>query len=360
MNYCYRILCCLVFLLGFSLITQAAPPVVSNVRALQRTDGSLLVDIYYDVEAPDRDHVIVSVMISDDGGSSYSIAPVTLEGDFGEVAPGAGKHIVWDAGKDIPNVYGVQFKAAVMASDPNFTLTIDLPNLSSRVQPLEMVLIPAGTFMMGSPDDEQDRQENEGPQHEVTISKPFYMSKFEVTQAQWEAVMDSNPSYNINKPDCPVEYVSWLDCIQFIAKLNQKGLGTFRLPTEAEWEYACRAGTTTRYYWGDDPDAFMIGDYAWYLENAGLTTHNVGLKLPNQWNLYDMCGNVNEWCLDMEGPYTTIPQTDPFGPTKKLTLIIRGGYWYNETQYCRSASRTGINPDGYGGGIGFRLQRSYP
>ncbi|MBC7324568.1 MAG: formylglycine-generating enzyme family protein, partial [Moorella sp. (in: Bacteria)] len=134
-----------------------------------------------------------------------------------------------------------------------------------------MVLIPAGTFMMGSPNNEQDRSSNEGPQHQVTLTKPFYLGKYEVTQAQWKAVMGSNPSY-FRGNNLPVEQVSWNDCQTFIQRLNQLGQGTFRLPTEAEWEYACRAGTTTRFYWGDDPNYSQIGQYAWYDRNSNSQT----------------------------------------------------------------------------------------
>ncbi|RJP31421.1 MAG: formylglycine-generating enzyme family protein, partial [Candidatus Omnitrophota bacterium] len=144
-------------------------------------------------------------------------------------------------------------------------LIIPLPNLELDVKPLEMVLIPAGDFMMGSPDNEKDKYNNERPQHKVIISNPFYLGKYEVTPAQWQVVMGNNPAkdYGVGN-DYPVYNVSWNDCQEFIKKLNQLGQGTFRLPTEAEWEYACRAGTTTRFFWGNDLNYTEIKDYAWY------------------------------------------------------------------------------------------------
>ncbi len=157
---------------------------------------------------------------------------------------------------------------------------------------MEMVLIPAGEFKMGSPDSDKDALTLEKPQHRVRITKPFYLGKFLVTQEQWEAVMGNNPS-QFKGPKNPVEMVSWEDCQKFLGKLNAKsssGTGKFQLPSEAQWEYACRAGSKTRYCFGDDETP--LGDYAWYGKNSGNTTHPVGEKKPNAWGLYDMYGNV--------------------------------------------------------------------
>jgi len=156
---------------------------------------------------------------------------------------------------------------------------------------MKMVLIRPGKFVMGSPDSEEGHQRNEGPQHEVTISKPFYMGVTEVTQAQYEAVMGTNPSH-FRGPTNPVETVSWIDATEFCRKLFEKTRQAVRLPTEAEWEYACRAGTRTAYSFGDDPVA--LGEHAWWAGNSDKTTHSVGQKKPNAWGLYDMHGNVRE------------------------------------------------------------------
>ena len=162
---------------------------------------------------------------------------------------------------------------------------------------MEFVLIPAGEFDMGSHLDEEGRCNDEGPVHHVNIEKAFYMGRYEVTQEQWRAIMGDNPSYFTGDDYLPVESVSWDEVQEFIRKLNEKeDTDKYRLPSEAEWEYACRAGTTTRYSFGDDES--KLGDYAWYGDNSGGKTHPVGRKKPNSWGLYDMHGNVWEWVQD--------------------------------------------------------------
>jgi len=235
------------------------------------------------------------------------------------------------------------------------TITVNLPTLPNNAKPLEMVLIPVGTFLMGSPNTEKDQYDGEGPQHKVTISKDFYMGKYEVTQAQWEAVMGNNPSYYKGQPNNPVEQVSWNDCREFIKKLNALGQGTFRLPTEAEWEYACRAGTMTRFYWGGDSAYTQIGEYAWYSDNSGGRTHEVGLKKPNAWGLYDMSGNVWEWCQDWYGDYSSNAQNDPTGAGTGSTRVGRGGGWGAAPSYVRSAYRLNGGLDDTDNSVGFRI-----
>ena len=170
---------------------------------------------------------------------------------------------------------------------------------------MEFVLIPAGEFDMGSPSDEGYSYEK--PVHHVTIEDPFYMGTYEVTQAQWHAIMGDNPSYFEGDDDLPVEQVSWDNVQSFITKLNDKeGTNKYRLPSEAEWEYACRAGTSTRYSFGDNESE--LGDYAWYDDNSGRQTHLVGQKRANSWGLYDMHGNVREWVQDCwHGSYEGAP-----------------------------------------------------
>ncbi len=155
---------------------------------------------------------------------------------------------------------------------------------------LEMVLIPAGEFMMGSRAADKGTSNGEKPQHRVRITKPFYLGKYPVTQEQWQAVMGDNPSH-FKVPKNPVEEVSWDDCLQFLRRVNEKvGGGKFRFPTEAQWEYACRAGSTTHYCFGDEDSG--LSEYAWYAANSGGTPHPVGEKKPNAWGLYDMHGNI--------------------------------------------------------------------
>ncbi len=204
---------------------------------------------------------------------------------------------------------------------------------------LEMVGLPAGQFLMGSPDSDPDARDNEKPQHQVKVNS-FAIGKYPVTQAQYQAVMGTNPSRFQNNPQNPVEDVSWNDAQAFCQKLSQITGKSFRLPTEAEWEYACRAGTTTRFYFGDD--ANQLGDYAWYKGNSQQTTHPVGQKKPNAWGLYDMSGNVWEWCEDdWHDNYIGAPKDGSAwlknGNDNRSPL--RGGSWYNVPANCRSAYR---------------------
>ena len=222
---------------------------------------------------------------------------------------------------------------------------------------MEMVLIPAGKFLMGSPDSDKNAQGDEKPQHRVRITKPFYLGKYVVTQEQWEAVMGSNPS-QFKGPKNPVDSVSWDDCQQFLDKLNAKsgpGGAKFQLPTEAQWEYACRAGSTTRYCFGDEESG--LGEYAWYGANSHEKTHPVGEKKPNAWGLYDMHGNVDEWCAEWHdgGYYAGSPTDDPTGPTTGSGRVRRGGGRSSPAGFCRSAYRLWHSPEDRLIDLGFRV-----
>jgi formylglycine-generating enzyme required for sulfatase activity len=220
---------------------------------------------------------------------------------------------------------------------------------------LEMILIRPGSFMMGS--DNGDTYEK--PAHKVKITKPFYMGKFEVTQAQYQAVMGSNPSNFKGEGNLPVEIVSWDDCQAFLKKLNEKIPGKeLRLPTEAEWEFACRAGSTMEYCFGDSEN--NLGEYAWFTSNSGQKTHPVGGKKPNAWGLYDMHGNVWEWCNDSFGDkyYESSPAEDPKGADSGAVRVLRGGSWNIEPGHCRSANRFGFVPSYRFSVVGFRVSCS--
>jgi formylglycine-generating enzyme required for sulfatase activity len=222
---------------------------------------------------------------------------------------------------------------------------------------LEMVLVPAGEFLMGSPDSDEIALAPEKPQHRVRISKPFYLGKYEVTQQQWQALVDRNPSAFKN-PQNPVDSVSWEDCQIFLARLNEKiggKYGEFGLPTEAQWEYACRAGTTTRWSFGDND--LVLDEHAWYSSNSGDTTHPVGEKKPNAWGLYDMQGNVWEWCSDWyrEDDYKLSPRKDPTGATSGPRRVLRGGSYNDIASNVRSARRMSSQPTNRYNNDGFRV-----
>jgi formylglycine-generating enzyme required for sulfatase activity len=224
---------------------------------------------------------------------------------------------------------------------------------------MEFVLIPAGEFMMGSADDDPNAHDNEKPAHKVTIGKAFYLGKYAVTLAQWEAVMGYDPSRFRDDPRYPVENVSWYDVQEFIQCLNRKeGHDRYRLPTEAEWEYACRAGSSSAFSFGDDGD--RLARHAWYEENSKDGRHPVGELAPNTWGLYDMHGNVWEWVQDAydRAYYRRSPSVDPRGPDAGLRRVIRGGDWRHGAQDCRSAARVGDRPDYRYDDIGFRLALS--
>lgn len=251
--------------------------------------------------------------------------------------------------------------------------------------PDNMVWIPPGTFTMGSPITEVGRFPNE-VQHQVTISRGLYMSKYETTQGEYLAIMGNNPSHFTGDSKLPVENVTWAEATNYCGKLTlqERTAGRllmgyiYRLPTEAEWEYACRAGTTTRFNYGDDPDYSALGNYAWYLGNSFTSTkptgipfdpvgyyitYPTGLKLPNPWGLYDMHGNVWEWCFDWHGAkvgekfggtYSTESVTDPRGPTFGFYRVMRGGAFYSSDWICRSANHNGYRPTERLWGTGFR------
>ena len=225
------------------------------------------------------------------------------------------------------------------------TKTIVLPGGAK----MEMVWCPPGEFMMGSPESEMGRKDNE-TQHRVTLTKGFWMAKTPVTQAQWGSVMGNNPA-KFKGQDRPVECVSWGDCIEFCRKAGQ-GL---QLPTEAQWEYACRAGTTGAY-----GGTGRLADMGWYYVNSGLKTHPVGQKQPNAWGLYDMHGNVWEWCADCYGDYPNGPVTAPQGASFGSYRLLRGGGWDGDAGGCRSAYRYHFNPSLAYDYLGFRPARILP
>jgi formylglycine-generating enzyme required for sulfatase activity len=232
---------------------------------------------------------------------------------------------------------------------------------------MKLVRIPKGTFMMGSPESEKKRSTTE-LQHEVTISKDYYLGIYEVTQKQFQKVMGKNPSrfqgseFQGDGSNYPVELVTWDDAVAFCERLSElpkekKAGRIYRLPTESEWEYACRAGTKSAYCFGDDPE--LLGDYAWCGGNSNNRTHPVGEKMQNNWGLYDMHGNVYEWCSDWYGDYSKGSATDPRGPKVGTFRVLRGGHFYG-TYLCRAAARDGSRPSRPDHFNGFRIAFSLP
>lgn len=304
----------------------------------------------------------------------------------GETALTPGKHRVWwnaraaglrEAAEavdvrvtyEVPTYCVVDLSGGVNAKSypVSYLLGISPKDWSDEYRTTKLVLrrIEAGSFIMGG----NQTDEN----HRVTLTKPFYMGVFEVTQKQWELVMGSwpgsSPSSSYGRGDTyPAYYVSYndirgsssgarwpassaVDASSFLGRLRAKTGLEFDLPTEAQWEYACRAGTTTKYYWGDA----MGGSYAWYSGNSDSTTHPVGTRLPNAWWLYDMSGNVWEWCRDWYG--TLAYGADPVGSASGSYRVVRGGSWGSSSGYCTSSSRDYVDPSYRGYGGGFRLVR---
>jgi formylglycine-generating enzyme required for sulfatase activity len=220
---------------------------------------------------------------------------------------------------------------------------------------LRLVLIPAGRFIMGSPFSElyRDRAGASGEtRHEVTITRPYYLGKYELTQDQWQVVMGDNPS-TFKGPGYPVETVGWIDAVAFCEKAaGALGL-TIRLPTEAEWEFACRAGTTEAF--GESVAVEALDGAGWHGGNSGARLHRVGEKAPNRWGLYDMRGNVWEWCRDWFAPFLADSVTDPRGPAQGEDRVLRGGCWRNSPHFCRSAARDFDSVEDRSGFVGFRV-----
>ena len=217
-----------------------------------------------------------------------------------------------------------------------------------------MVYVSGGTFTMGATSEQGSDAYDEKPTHSVTLSS-FYLCKYEVTQALWKAVMGKNPS-SFKGNNLPVENVSWNDCQTFISRLNNLTGKNFRLPTEAEWEYAARGGNRSRGYKYSGSN--VLSDVAWYDDNSGSKTHPVGSKSPNELGLYDMSGNVWEWCSDWYGTYSSSSQTNPTGVSSGSDRVNRGGSWGRDTRDCRSSFRNNCSPDYRYNGLGLRLALS--
>ena len=253
-----------------------------------------------------------------------------------------------DYGMSVRPVFGGDFEEPEQPETPGTNQTFNVNGVS-----FTMIAVEGGTFKMGATSEQgSDAESEESPVHDVTLSS-YYIGETEVAQELWEAVMGSNPSYHSGYPQRPVELVSWNDCQEFITKLNQLTGKNFRLPTEAEWEYAARGGNKSKGYKYSGSNT--IDNVAWYYDNSSLQTHDVKTKQANELGIYDMSGNVYEWCQDWYGSYSSGSQTNPTGPTSGSCRVLRGGSWRNSAGYCRVSYRNYYNPDISGDSDGFRL-----
>lgn len=330
----------LLVLLFFLAVCAAHAAELKNEKA--RQEGNRLV-ITYDLEGKENEAQVNLILTVD--GKTCKASDLHVEGDVGKVRTGRGKRISWNILQDFPRG---------LRSGVDWELTTAGEAFTDSVTGMEMVFVKGGCYRMG--DTFGDGDADEKPVHEVCVND-FYIGKYEVTQGQWKAVMGNNPSHFKNCGDnCPVETVSWNDIQQFLQRLNSRSGKQYRLPTEAEWEYAARSGgKSEKYAGGNDVDAV-----AWYSKNSGSETHPVGQKRPNGLGLYDMSGNVREWCSDWYGEkyYSQSPRDNPDGPSSGSYRVLRGGSWLYSPRIVRAAYRLGLNPGDRDNCYGFRMALS--
>ena len=313
----------LVFFLLLSVFTAVCSfgQTVSNVDAYQ--EGKNIIITYN----TDKAGSVGDVYCSTDGGRTWGVPLKQVTGDVNKQVPAGSHRIVWDVLSEREKLAGANICFKVEVNSGRFTV---------RGVSFEMVRVEGGTFRMGATSEqEENAYDSEKPVHSVTLSG-YYIGKTEVTQALWKAVIGSNPSY-FKGDDLPVENVSWDDCQEFIRKLNSMTGQNFRLPTEAEWEFACRGGNNSRGYKYSGSN--YIDNVAWYRVNSGEKTHPVATKSPNELGIYDMSGNVWEWCADWYGDYSSGAQTNPTGPYGGSNRVYRGGSWNYDVGRCRSSNR---------------------
>jgi formylglycine-generating enzyme required for sulfatase activity len=336
---------CICLLALILLFAHAAPLPAAEVKNVQSTQVGNRVQFTYDLTGEERE-AEVTVNLTVPGGDRKT-ADLHLEGDVGKVKPGRGKVIWWNVLQDFPRGLNSEIAWEITAGGQSFT---------DATTGMEFIFVKGGCYEMG--DTYGDGQGDEKPVHNVCVND-FYLGKYEVTQGQWQAVMGNNPSNFKNCGDnCPVEQVSWNDTQDFISRLNGKTGKSYRLPIEAEWEYAARSGgKREKYAGGDDLDGV-----AWYSSNSGSKTHVVGTKAPNGLGLSDMSGNVWEWCQDWYGEkyYNDSPNDNPRGPSSGQYRVLRGGAWTNYPEDGRAASRGRNVPALRAYGSGFRLSLSAP
>lgn len=335
------ILFALLLTISFSLVLNAAEVKNDSVRQ----EGNRLI-VTYDLEGTDTEANVVIMIIV--GGKTYAAGQLHLEGDFGMVRKGKGKKVWWNVLQDFP---------AGLTCDVEVSVTAGGGVYRDQAAGIEFAWVPGGCFQMGCGSWQRDCDDSEKPVHEVCLNG-FWMSRTEVTQGQWKYIMGNNPSEFKKGADYPVEMVNWDDVQDFIKEFNKQSGKKYRLPTEAEWEYAASFGSKEEYYAGGND----IDELGWYENNAtGIfiadSTRAVATKRPNELGLFDMSGNVWEWCQDWyeKDYYKNSSRSNPIGPASGSTRVIRGGSWYGSPWYVRTAVRLGRNPDRRFNSLGFRL-----
>jgi len=360
-----------VIIIMFASTLMAANPVVENVSFQQTQDGTGTVLISFDLSDADGDLMDITLNASSNGGLTWNVQCDSLVGAVGEdITAGTNKVIFWFAGNDYPETYLNNLVFRILADD-NF----------GPGSPDGYVTLQTDSFVMGSPSTEPGSDWNERPQHNVNINRYIFMAESEVTQENWLSIMGNNPSANAGCDSCPVEQVSWNDAIDYCNALSiNEGLDPayiingseviwsqfangYFLPTEAIWEYACRASSTTAFANGEitelncaDPALDLIG---WYCGNAEETTHQVATKAQNSWGIFDMHGNVSEWCWDYYeyGYYANSPEDNPTGPATGSLRVIRGGAFNETARVNRSATRNSALPETASATTGLRVCR---
>ncbi len=333
------------FLFSISFLFFSIPAFAAEVKNVTaRQEGNRMLFEYDLVGDEAEAEVQLTVTVK---GQEYPMDKLHLEGDAGKVKVGKGKKIWWNILQDFPRGY---------AGDLEWELVAGAKKFKDSITGMEFVFVKGGCFQMG--DTFGDGEAREKPVHEVCVDD-FYLGIYEVTQAQWERVMGNNPSSFKKGGNYPVEQVSWNDVQNFIERLNGQARRQYRLPTEAEWEYAARSGGK-RDKWAGTNSESELSDYGWYNKNSGSSTHPVGEKKANGLGLYDMSGNVWEWCGDWydENYYKNSPRDNPKGPNSGTYRVLRGGSWSYDPRYARAANRYGTNPENRVKLNGFRLALS--
>ena len=338
------------------LATIAGAQTVTNVVARQVGNT---VEVTYDLDKAAE----VSLLLSQDGGTNYAATPKSMTGDVGKGVTAGHKKIIWNLLNDRSDWDIARARFKVIA-EVQSKLTFTVNGVS-----FTMIAVEGGTFKMGATYEQgKDAESDEKPTHSVTLSD-YYIGQTEVTQALWRAVMGTtvqqqrdkaNTSWSIygEGDNYPMYYINWEECQTFVQKLNsllssQLGGRRFALPTEAQWEYAARGGKKSNGYKYSGSNT--IGNVAWYTDNSGSSTHPVGQKSPNELGLYDMSGNVWEWCQDWYCSYTSSSQSNPQGASSGRSRVDRGGSWYNFARYCRVSGRHGNTPTYRDNDLGLRL-----